>query len=135
MQFLWRQKLGKPECPYLVRWVISFPSLFSIRLHRWYFGDDDRAMHDHGWNFGGLVLWGKYTDVSPEGREEMPRWKFFYRRAEHRHTVETEGCLTLLVTGPEKRVWGFWVWNKSKTNQVWQRARRYFFKYGHHQCQ
>jgi len=109
--------------------------LFSIRLHHWNFGDDPRAHHDHPWWFIVLVLKGSYTDVSPSGSQEMNRWSLAYRPASHRHTVVTKGCWTLLLCGPEKREWGFWVMNKSKTNEVWFKAKRYFIKHGHHPCQ
>lgn len=133
MNFLWGQKVGKPECPYLKRWVFDF-GLFSIRLHKWNFGDDPRAFHDHPWNFVILVLKGSYIDVSPNGEELMSPGKIVYRKAEHRHTVKTKGCLTLLITGPEKRKWGFWVKNKSGKD-IWFKAKRYFIKHNHHPCE
>lgn len=130
----WRQKLGRSECPYLERWVLNL-KIISIRLHHWNYGDDDRAFHDHPWNFWGIVLKGSYIDDNPEGEEEMPQWKTFYRKAEHKHTVKTNGCWTLLICGPEIREWGFFVLNKSQTNLIWHKAKRYFLKNGHHQCQ
>lgn len=57
----WRQELGDPECPYLIRWHIDL-RLFSVRLHHWVRSDDKRAMHDHSWWFLTLVLAGGYTD-------------------------------------------------------------------------
>jgi hypothetical protein len=128
----WRQKLGKPECPYMERWVFDF-RWFSIRIHHWFFGDDPRHFHDHPWNFFGIVLKGSYIDVNPLGEELMSTGKCFYRKAEHRHTVKTDGCITLLITGPVKRKWGFWLKNKSGKD-IWFRARRYFSTKGHHPC-
>ena len=133
MKWHWRQKLGKPECPYLERWVFDF-YFFSIRIHHWFFGDDPRHFHDHGWDFAGIVLSGSYVDVNPNGRELMNTGKVFYRKAEHRHTVETSGCWTLLITGKEKREWGFWLKNKSGKD-IWFKAKRYFLKKGSHPCQ
>jgi hypothetical protein len=127
---LLHQKLGRPECPYMERWVIDF-KLFSIRLHHWFYGDDPRAFHDHPWSFWCFVIKGSYVDVTPEGREEMPRWTLKFRPAEHKHTVETQGCWTVLFTGPVIRKWGFWV----KGGRVWFKAKRYFIKHGHHPCE
>lgn len=124
------QKLGTPENPYLQRWVFQTP-LFSVRLHHWFYGDDPRAFHDHGWNFICLVLKGSYTDISPEGEELMPTGTVRFRKAEHKHTVKTEGCWTLVLTGKTIRKWGFWVKNKSGS-PIWLKAKRYFLKYGHH---
>ncbi len=58
---VWRQRLGKKECPYLTRWVLDL-WLFSIRLYHWTSSDDPRAMHNHGSWFVSLVLRGGYTD-------------------------------------------------------------------------
>lgn len=61
MGLTWAQDLGKPECPYLRRWVLNF-GRFSIRVHHWHRSDDKRAMHDHPWWFWTLVLKGSYED-------------------------------------------------------------------------
>lgn len=47
-----------------------------------------------------------------------------YRPALHRHRVVTDGCWTLVLFGPRKRDWGFWV------NGKWMKQRRYFERYG-----
>jgi len=127
------QKLGKHECPYLTRWVLDL-RLFSIRLHHWHFGDDPRHFHDHPWAFLGIVLKGSYEDVTPQGEEHMHCGKVFFRRPTHKHTVKTKGCVTLIVTGPSIRPWGFWLKNKSGKD-IWFKAKRYFIKYGHHPCE
>lgn len=132
MQFLWNQKLGDPNNPYLYRWVADF-DLFSIRLHKWVCGDDPRHLHDHPWNFIVWVLKGSYFDVSKDKRELMNAGKICFRKALHAHTVETKGCWTLVLTGPEIRRWGFYTLNKTG-GKIWLKAKRYFIKYGHHQC-
>lgn len=125
----WGQYLGRPECPYMRRWVLNF-GIFSIRLHHWYSSDDDRYFHDHPWWFITLVIFGGYTDVSPKGEERMKRWRMKYRPALHKHTVKVDkgGCWTLLITGSQIRKWGFWVKNKFK------KANKYFLERGHHPC-
>jgi hypothetical protein len=132
MQFVWNQSLGKNDKPYLHRWVADV-GLFSIRLHHWICGDDPRHFHDHPWNFIVFVLKGSYVDVSETARQDMKRWSVTYRKALHAHTVETKGCWTLVLTGPEIRRWGFYTLNKTG-NRIWLKAKRYFLKYGHHQC-
>lgn len=126
------QKLGDPTCPYLRRWVLNL-GLFSLRLHHWRRGDDPRHMHDHPWWFVVFVLAGSYVDVSPTGCELMRRSSLRYRAALHKHTVETNGCWTLLLCGPERRIWGFWINHRSGA-PYWVRASRYFRKKGHHPC-
>lgn len=52
------------------------------------------------------------------------------RQAEHRHTVIVDdgGAWTVLLTGPEKREWGFWVKGR------FRKRNRYFYDHGHHVC-
>jgi hypothetical protein len=92
--------------------------------------DDQRNFHDHPWSFYTLVLKGGYTDVNPEGEERMTAGKLVFREAEHKHTVMVDkgGCWSLLLTGPEKRRWGFWVKNR------FRKRNKYFFEHGHHPC-
>lgn len=56
------EKLGKPECPYLIRWMLKLPFGYTLRLHHWLSSDDKRAMHNHPWNFWTFVLCGSYED-------------------------------------------------------------------------
>lgn len=127
--WMWGQRLGRPECPYLIRWVFSTP-FGSIRLHHWLASDDDRYHHDHSWWFITLVLRGGYTDVFTTGQVRCEAGCVAFRPAMHRHTVRVDkgGCWTLLLTGPEKRFWGFWVKNKFK------KSNKYFLEHGHHPC-
>ena len=127
---IWGQKLGKPECPYMRRWVLNF-YLFSVRLHHWYSSDDQRFAHDHPWNFITLVLKGSYEDITEDGSEMLTFGSIRYREASHKHKVKVakNGCWTFLITGSFSRRWGFWVKNK------WIEQRRYFFKFGQHPCE
>lgn len=63
-QIRWAEPLGKPNCPYMVRWVLILFG-YSIRIHHWIRSDDKRYFHDHPWNFLTIVLKGGYDDVSP----------------------------------------------------------------------
>ena len=57
--------------------------------------------------------------------------KFYFRRAEHRHFVSVSKggpVWTLLLTGPKKRNWGFWV------NGKFKKANKYFFEHKKHPC-
>lgn len=127
MKIAWKEQLGKQECPYAERWVLDL-GLFSLRLHHFRSSDDPRAFHDHPWWFVTLVLRGSYIDRSPAGDDSLCAGSIRYRPALHRHTVVTDGCWTVLLTGRHKRIWGFWPDGKFK------RSRRYFHKYGHHPC-
>lgn len=126
---IWRQRLGRPECPYLVRWVLDL-WLFSIRLYHWIGSDDPRAMHNHGSWFVSWILWGGYTDVHAGGSIKRGRWSITFRPWWWTHTVRVDpgGCWTLLLFGRETREWGFYV------NGRFRKRNKYFFEHGHHPC-
>ncbi len=131
-QLRWREPLPNPKSPYLIRWAVIF-SGFGVRLHHWLCGDDPRHFHDHPWWMLILVLKGSYTDVTPDGEEVLKAGRFYFRPAEHRHTVRLKDreCWTLLITGRKVRDWGFYV----KGRTALMRPLRYFSRYGHHQCE
>lgn len=115
---------------YVYRSHLSTP-WFSIRLHHWLHSDDDRAYHDHTWNFFTFILSGGYTDVTPGlGEERMEAGDIAYRTANHKHTVKVDpgGCWSLLLTGPKIRNWGFWRRGK------WVKHNKYFLEEGAHIC-
>ena len=128
-QFRWAEKLYCQTGVYNKRWYIKTP-WFSIRLHHWFHSDDARNFHDHPWSFVTIVLKGGYTDISPQGEQEMKVGSVAFRPALHRHTVKVNpgGCWSLVLTGPEFRKWGFWVKNKFK------KANKYFLEHGKHVC-
>lgn len=127
--FAWREALGLPSCPYVIRWRLETP-WGSIRLHHWLAPDDDRAPHDHPWGFRTFVLKGGYRDESPTGSEHLRAPATRYRPATHQHTVfpDPGGAWTIIVTGPKVRNWGFWVRGK------FVKMNKYFLTYGHHPC-
>lgn len=65
-----------------------------------------------------------------EGEDQLKRFSFRYRKAEHKHYVKVPetGCLTLLITGRSNRKWGFWI------GETFKRPLKYFDKFGHPPC-
>lgn len=126
----WRERLGLPECPYVHRWRVEIERLGSLRVHRWFASDDPRARHDHPWWFVTLVIKGGYLDVGTHRSEHLRAPAVRFRPALHRHTVipDSDGCWTVVVTGPKRRAWGFWVGNR------FYKANKWFGKFGHHPC-
>lgn len=115
--------IGGREHPYLLRWyLLPRNPWLNLYLHKFLRDDDDRALHDHPWWFISLMLRGSYIELteSPGGGEhtQTVRWSpsVVFRRAVHRHRVvlgrdaagQPVPCWTLVVTGPNSRVWGFW---------------------------
>ena len=129
IQIRWAEKIGKSDCPYLIRWVFNF-YFFSIRLHHFIRSDDKRYFHDHPWWFIVFVLKGFYVDASEQGIDRLTAGEIRYRSPIHRHfvIVPKGGVWTLLLTGMHQRNWGFWVNGKLK------RPLKYFHKFGHPPC-
>ena len=95
--------------PYLERWILWFG--YTVRIHRFHKGDDDRAFHDHPWWFITIPI-KSYEEVRPDGAVVKVRrfWPHF-RRAKHRHIVRllNPGSVwTLIITGRKCQEWGFW---------------------------
>jgi hypothetical protein len=128
-RFAWHEKLGLPQCPYVIRWRLETP-LGSVRVHHWLGPDDDRAYHDHPWWFLTIMLKGSYTDCSPGKGELLTAGHVHFRHSLHRHTVVPgpDGAWTLLITGRRKRAWGFWKDGK------FRKANKWFAMFGHHPC-
>ena len=95
--------------PYLERWI--FWCGFSIRIHKFHKGDDDRAFHDHPWWFVTVPL-KRYLELTPtQGTRTLKAGWPHYRKATHRHIVQLvddNPTWTLIITGLKARKWGFW---------------------------
>lgn len=104
------------EKKYLERWVLWFGA-GTLRLHRFWSGDDQRAPHDHPWWFITFPLRGYWEKVYWPGRATYIRfvkpWRFHYRPANFRHIVlppmkDERTAWTVVITGGRTRKWGFW---------------------------
>jgi hypothetical protein len=128
----WAEFIGPPDCPVMQRWGIITP-LFSVRLHHFLRPDDHRHPHDHPWWFITLVLKGGYTDRSiidgVEHEDKLSRGSIRFRKALHRHWVDTDDSWTLILTGRMNRKWGFWL------GDVFKPVSEYFSQYGYAPCE
>ena len=129
----WGQIFGPEECPMMVRWALECP-LFSVRLHHFLRSHDMRHLHDHPWWFITLVLRGRYFDITEIDGERhasdvLEPGSMRFRPAHHAHAVVTEGCWTVVVTGPIERRWGFW------DNGMFRPVADYFRRYGYAPCE
>lgn len=96
---------------YLRRWwIIPRNQACNLYLHEFRRSDDDRALHDHPWPNTSYVLRGRYREHTPEGIYERVAGDVVSRPAEALHRVELypgETAVTLFMTGPKVREWGF----------------------------
>jgi hypothetical protein len=96
---------------YLHRWwVVPRNEKSNVYLHEILHSDDDRAMHDHPWDNTTIVLEGSYEEHTPSSVFQRAAGDVVRRKATetHRLVIPDGGrALTLFLTGPVERVWGF----------------------------
>lgn len=96
---------------YLERWfVIPRNPFCNVYLHRLSGSDYDGALHDHPWDNTSLIIRGRYLEIT--GGDEKYRYPgdIIERLATEPHRLEMtepEPCISLFMTGPVIRDWGF----------------------------
>lgn len=124
-----KDPFGEGPEVYLRRWYLILTPFFSIRLHHILLPDLDRDFHDHPWWFFALVLKGGYVEywrrpeMYPKHRTKVVRRLSFHHATDQHRIVRFRanhnGAWTLLLTGGEKRNWGF------QTRDGWKRWQDY----------
>lgn len=80
---------------YLGRWF-AYIGIGTVRLHKFYRGDNDRAPHTHPWAFWTFPLSTYVEKRYDKGRYlgmfEVRRWRFHYRSATFEHIVIGRIC-------------------------------------------
>lgn len=108
--------IGSPAQPYLLRWwVIPRNRFFNIYLHEILRSDDDRALHDHPWLNCSVILSGGYLEqtiaaggVRHTALRAAGSVTLRGARTAHRLEVGSTGTtISLFITGPIVRHWGF----------------------------
>lgn len=112
--------IGEESNPYLRRWwVIPRNEGCNVYLHEILRSDDDRAGHDHPWPNTSHIIEGGYTEVTYYSNEPWTEAYRYERKAgdtvsreatdTHRLILPDGGrCVSLFMTGPKLREWGFW---------------------------
>jgi hypothetical protein len=112
--------------PYLIRWYLLRTKPLAIFIHKFVRSDEDRALHDHPWNFIVVPIWRGYFEHNPTGRRRV--WPIIgarFRRGTYRHRVELVRAAGIELPSwsvffrfREFRDWGFWMpegwvqWNR-----------------------
>ena len=100
---------------YLDRWIL-YVNGYTLRLHRFWRGDDDRASHTHPWWFVTFPL-GDYCEalfqhgVIINRRRWVKAWRPHYRAPNFEHFVKYGNRTpwwTIVLTGPKRDTWGFY---------------------------
>lgn len=121
--------------PYLYRWYLLRTKRVAIFIHKFTRSDEDRALHDHPWDFFVLPVWRGYIEHSSRNltldeklvvvrlsqadlNAPVPMWRRVlpiigarFRRGEYRHRVELidgKPAWSIFIRFTERRAWGFW---------------------------
>lgn len=112
--------IGPPDNPYMRRWwIIPRNEGCNVYLHEILRSDDDRAGHDHPWSNTSYIIDGGYDEVvyyrdrpwqeAHVLTRKPGEWVSRDARDTHRLIVPDGGrCVSLFMTGPKVREWGFW---------------------------
>jgi hypothetical protein len=128
--------------PYLIRWYVIRSAAVALFIHKFIRSDEDRALHDHPWNFVVVPIWRGYYEHSSrvvidtefgidQRAEEAVRRRVWpvigarFRRGTYRHRVELVRrggnelpSWSIFIRFREFRDWGFWMpegwvqWNR-----------------------
>lgn len=113
---------------YLHRWYVIRTAPFAVFIHKFVRSDEDRALHDHPWNFLVIPIWRGYIEHSQvrewldDGGPALPDWSdkiikrrvlpilgTRFRRGTYKHRVELlktdDITLTPLRTGELSVEW------------------------------
>lgn len=108
---------------YLTRWhVIPKNRVFNIYLHHVQADDPDTHLHDHPWLFNiSVVLRGRIAETLLRGERLLEPGSVTARmsRAPHRLALLSDDSVTLFLTGPKIRRWGFY------TDRGWVDSQHY----------
>src|SRR5882757_10818132 len=122
--------IGGPADPYLKRWwLLPRNPVFNVYLHLFLRSDDDRALHDHPWVNGSILVEGRYIEetirrggIHVRTERRAGAIKLRGPRAAHRvELIDGQPCTTIFIIGPRLRRWGFhcpkgWIHWKAFTN-------------------
>jgi len=123
-----RLTLSHDGRPFLDRWGIVHERIGGFYLHHIAGPDPGMDLHDHPWSFVSIILRGSYTEQTAEAREACllaeiaEQWpetserswrRFSIHRMPltiaHRITAVEPGTWTLVLRGPTRRKWGFYL--------------------------
>ncbi len=107
--------IGSSDDPYMLRWFwIPRNRIFNVYVHRVLRDDDDRPLHDHPWASLSLMVEAGLLEEYQAGSQErhlrvIEPMQWVYRDAKfaHRLMVRDAPALTVFITGPRVRQWGF----------------------------
>ena len=92
------------------RYLLFSTPWFHCYLHRIYKADQDLHLHNHPWNFWGMVLWGGYLEKTSEGIKTRGFLSCGGGNRKYFHKIEemiTSPTTTLFFVGKKTYPWGY----------------------------
>jgi hypothetical protein len=92
---------------------------FHCWIHHIFRADEDRHLHDHPWNFFGVVLKGGYIEETEKGLCDRLPFSINYGRHTYTHKIAkvlSKKTVTLFFVGRETYDWGYHVDGKIVPN-------------------
>jgi len=105
---------------YLDRWIL-YVNGYTLRLHRFWRGDDDRASHTHPWQWFVTFPLAHYMEKVFEHGElkyirRVTKHRFHFRSGDFEHYVlggyDRDRFWTVVMTGTKRSGWGFYPFDK-----------------------
>ena len=105
--------------PFLERWGLVWDRIGGFYLHKIEDADPGMDVHDHPWSFITIILRGGYVECAALDSRDPFHWtwttwrRFTVHRmpltVAHRIVRAEPGTWTLVLRGPTRRVWGFYL--------------------------
>ena len=117
---------SKTEELHFRRWRILKTPWFEIYIHGIYQHDLDPHLHNHPWDYMGIVLKGTYVEKTESRHNVMSPWKFFKRNGSSYHkilSIITRPVYTLFVVTKPKRIWGYLVDGKHVDHETYRKNK------------
>lgn len=121
--FLAKEIKSKDGVLHFRRWRILSTPIISIYIHRIYKEDQDPYLHDHPWNYFGLIINGSYTEQTPNKLNVLMPGAFAFKKATDFHKIQklnTDSVTTLFITGRRIREWGYKIYGYWVPNQYYR---------------
>lgn len=102
-------ELGPEGNEHLLRWhVVRDPAKGNVYVHATLKSDPDPEMHCHPFDNMTIVIDGAVREITPDIERTLLPGDVVMRQAHDRHRLEVDGpAITLFITGPKIRDWGF----------------------------
>jgi hypothetical protein len=109
------------------RWQILKTPWFNVYIHGIYKADEDKHLHNHPWKYWGMVLMGRYIELSNIGERVLRPFMTYSAPTFRFHKIyqlKTKRVFTLFITKNENKEWGYLVNGKFVIHTEYRKLKR-----------